>query len=74
MKNLIVPLVLGLAAWGGYRHFNAPESSEPASIAATAAPDPAAAGTAAAVPALHLRRPHPVSADAMAATDAMAAK
>ena len=42
MRNLIVLSILGLAAWGGYRHFNAPEPPDPAPIAATAAPDPAA--------------------------------
>jgi len=43
MRQLIVLLILGLVAWGGYRHFNATGSPETTTGAATAAPSRPAA-------------------------------
>lgn len=41
MKQLIALLILGLAVWGGYRHFNTPEPTADVAMAATSARPPA---------------------------------
>lgn len=42
MRTLIVWLLVAAVAWGGYRHFLAPDAAAPAPVAATATPTPAA--------------------------------
>lgn len=38
MRHLITLLILGLVAWGGYRHFNATDTSRVMPMSATASP------------------------------------